>query len=328
MFSDFLGFLVATGLCHHQVNHSVLLNFMQFLSEYGSTAPNMANYMAGIRAQFIIHNLDTTPFRHEQIQLFSKALKLDRPLQPKSTNIISTDLLKDILLLTQTSQFPIQFTALYSLAFFTFLRISNILPHSIAAFDPSRQLARGDIILTDQGANVLVKWSKPIQNRTDTHTIPLPMLGNSILCPYNAIKQLLHHTSGSPNQPLFSIPRSHGAVPLTDSVASCHLNSIFRKLNIVPSLKFHDFRQSGATWAFHNGVPLQDIMHHGTWKSDSVWKYIKSLPSFHPQSLLHSNESYIHSLLSWLFGCLCAFQPHIFPNLLHKSMTKSYLPAL
>ena len=103
MFTDFLGFLMATGLCHHQVSHSVLLMFMQFLSETGHTAPNIANYMTGIRAQFIIHNLDTIPFRHEQIQLFSKALKLDRPLQPKSTAIISTDLLKDILLLTQQS---------------------------------------------------------------------------------------------------------------------------------------------------------------------------------------------------------------------------------
>ena len=188
MFSDFLGFLVATGLCHHQVNHSLLLMFMQFLSENGLTAANIANYMAGIRAQFIIYNLDTNPFRHEQIQLFSKALKLDRPLQPKSTNIISTDLLQQILMTTQAFQFPIQFIALYSLAFFSFLRISNILPHSIKAFDATRQLARGDIILTDQGANVIVKWSKTIQNRTDIHTIPIPILGDSVLCPYKAVK--------------------------------------------------------------------------------------------------------------------------------------------
>ena len=278
MFSDFLGFLVATGLCHHQVNHSLLLMFMQFLSENGLTAANIANYMAGIRAQFIIYNLDTNPFRHEQIQLFSKALKLDRPLQPKSTNIISTDLLQQILMNTQVFQFPIQFTALYSLAFFSFLRISNILPHSIKAFDATRQLARGDIILTDQGANVIVKWSKTIQNRTDIHTIPIPILGDSILCPYKAIKSLLDHTPGSSNQPLFLIPRSHGSVPLTDSVARRHLHSISTALNISPPLKFHDFRRSGATWAFHNGVPLQDIMFHGTWKSDSVWKYIKSTP--------------------------------------------------
>ena len=161
-------------------------------------------------------------------------------------------------------------------------------------FDPTRQLARGDVILTDHGANVIVKWSKTMQNRTDIHTIPIPILGDSILCPYKAVRQLLLHIPGSSNSPLFVIPRSHGLVPLTDSVARRHLHAISQKLKISPPLKFHDFRRSGATWAFQNGVPLQDIMFHGTWKSDSVWKYIKSTPQLSSpvsstfQQVLHS----------------------------------------
>ena len=279
MFVDFLGFLVAAGTCHHKVNHLILIMFMQFLSENGLKPTNIANYMAAIRTKCILYDIPTTPFRHEQIQLFSKALKLDRPLQPQNSHIITTDLLHSILLVTQTLQFPVQFTALYTLAFFTFLRISNILPHSIATFDASRQLARGDVIFTDQGSNILVKWSKTIQDRTNYHTIPIPILGQSLLCLYKALKILLEYLPGTSNQPLFSISRSHGLVPLTDSVARRHLHVISQKLNIVPSLKFHDFRRSGATWAFHNGVPLHNIMHHGTWKSDSVWKYIKSTPT-------------------------------------------------
>ena len=279
MFADFLGFLVATGTCHHKVNHLTLIMFMQFLSENGLKPANIANYMAGIRAKCILYDISTIPFRHEQIQLFSKALKLDRPLQPKTHNLITIDLLHNILLVTQTLQFPIQFTTLYALAFFTFLRISNILPHSTVTFDPSRQLARGDIIFTDHGANILVKWSKTIQNRHDFHTVPIPVLGKSLLCPYTALKQLLEQLPGTSNQPLFSISRSHGSVPLTDSVARHHLHTVSQKLHLVPPVKFHDFRRSGATWAFHNGVPLHNIMHHGTWKSDSVWKYIKSVPT-------------------------------------------------
>ena len=116
-----------------------------------------------------------------------------------------------------------------------------------------------------------------MQNRTELHTIPIPILGDSILCPHKALKTLLQTSSGTSNQPLFSIPRSHGLVPLTDSVARRYLQSISKKLKISP-LRFHDFRLSGASWAFHNGVSLQDIMHHGTWKSDSVWKYIKATP--------------------------------------------------
>ena len=150
------------------------------------------------------------------------------------------------------------------------------------------------------------------------------------MCPYNAITCLLKHTSWSSNSSLFAISRSHGPVPLTDSVARVNIanymagiraqfiihnldttpfrheqiplfskafyqkHSISKKLQISPPLKFHDFRHSGATWAFHNGVPLHHIMHHGTWKSDSVWKYIKSIPQLSSpvsstfQRLLHS----------------------------------------
>ena len=73
--------------------------------------------------------------------------------------------------------------------------------------------------------------------------------------------------SGTSNDPLFLVSRSHGAVPLAESVACRHIHSVLQKLEIVPPLKFHYFRCSGATWAFHNWVALQHIMLHGTWKS-------------------------------------------------------------
>ena len=130
MFKEFLGFLVATGLCHHKVNHSILIMFMPYLSENGLFVSNIANYITGIKSQCIIYDIDISPFKHEQIQLFSKALKINRPLSA-------------IISVTNILQFPVQFSALYYLAFFTFLKISNILPHSTSTFDPSRQLSRG-----------------------------------------------------------------------------------------------------------------------------------------------------------------------------------------
>ena len=54
--------------------------------------------------------------------------------------------------------------------------------------------------------------------------------------------------------------------------------SISALLNLSPHLTFHCFR-SATTWAFQNGVSLQEIMKHGTWSSDAVWRYIKSVPS-------------------------------------------------
>ena len=101
---------------------------------------------------------------------------------------------------------------------------------------------------------------------------------DSPLCPIQALQNMLSLMPGDSNVPLFRIPRSHGLVPLTDYVARRHLKAVSNILHLHTSLKSHDFRRAGATWAFNHGVPMKDIMLHGTWKSDAVWAYIQSIP--------------------------------------------------
>ena len=76
MFKEFLGLLMATLLCHHKVDHFILIMFMQYLSENGCSASNIANYMARVRSQCIMYDIDTSPFRYEQIQLFYRSIGL------------------------------------------------------------------------------------------------------------------------------------------------------------------------------------------------------------------------------------------------------------
>ena len=170
-------------------------------------------------------------------------------------------------------------TPLLNMFFFSFLRLSNILPHSIRTFDHSRQLARGDFIPSEAGAVLLLKWSKTIQDRKTTHTIPFPHLGSSLLCPISTLRNMTQEISANPNDPLFILPTSSRHVPLTDSVAQKHLKKISIALDISSPLTFHAFRRAGASWAFKQGVPLEHIMKHGTWKSDAIWSYLSSSPS-------------------------------------------------
>ena len=203
MFRDFLGFLVAAGLSIYQVTVVTLLAFMEFLVEQDFSVSNVVNYMAGIRSYFIINGLNTSPFRDQRLQLFQRSLKYTRKFQPKTTLIIDTDLLLCILSVADTLQFPIIYQALYLLSFFSFLRLSNILPHTSKTFDPTRQLCRGDLIFSQDSIVIIIKWSKTIQNRRDTVTISVPSLGTSPLCPHQALKAMLHHVPGSSNDPLF-----------------------------------------------------------------------------------------------------------------------------
>ena len=87
------------------------------------------------------------------------------------------------------------------------------------------------------------------------------------------------------------IPRQKKWVPLTDSVARKHLKDISKALGLHKAFTFHDFRKAGASWAFDQGVPLENIMKHGTWKSDSVWTYLSSsVSATNPVSLAFQRE--------------------------------------
>ena len=294
MFMEFMGFLVAAGLFINQVNTVTLLIFMEFLLHNNLSSSNIVNYMAGIRSQFILYGLDTAPFRDERIHLFQKSLTITRPLCPKMSYIITTDILADILLVSASLEFPITFQALYAFCFFSFLRLSNLLPHSRASFDPTRQLCRGDLIVSSDSITVIIKRSKTIQNRRNTTTICVPALGKSPLCPFKAIRSMLDKTPGSPNDPLFQIFKSNTYVPLTDSVACKHLKKVATVLKVPSLLTFHLFRKSGTTCAFQHGVPLQQIMLHGTWTSDCIWRYVSTLPQ-HISPVAATFKQHLHT---------------------------------
>ena len=78
-------------------------------------------------------------------------------------------------------QFPVAYKVLHLLALFSFLRLSNILPHMANSFDKTRHLCVGDIIFSDSRTIFLIKWSKTIQDHVKTATLDVPHLGNSSL---------------------------------------------------------------------------------------------------------------------------------------------------
>ena len=181
MWMDFIAFQVVAGLPPCQVNTEILLSFMEFLHLNLISSSHIANYMAALRAFHIVHALGTKPFKDERIPLFLKSLKIQAPFCPSVKSHIDISTLEAILLQCKNYPYPEIFRPLYLLRFFSFLRLSNILPHTVKNFNSTRQLARGDFISVDQDAVVLMKWSKSMQDRKQPVTIPLPNLGASHL---------------------------------------------------------------------------------------------------------------------------------------------------
>ena len=120
----------------------------------------MANYLAALRAFHIIHGMDTTVFKDEHVLLFLKAIRIQAPFRPHSVLPLDITLLERILIACDHFKHPVVFKALYSLTFFSFLKLSNLLPHSLSSYDHTRQMSPGDVFFIEQGAVLLLKWSK------------------------------------------------------------------------------------------------------------------------------------------------------------------------
>ena len=87
------------------------------------------------------------------------------PLNPLIKAIINVEMLLQLVLQCHRMYMSTISKAAFLTSFFSFLRISNLAPHSISTFDHMKQLARADVIFAPPGAHLIVKWSKTLQFR-------------------------------------------------------------------------------------------------------------------------------------------------------------------
>ena len=95
--------------------------------------------------------------------------------------------------------------ALFLVAFFSFLRISNLVPYKLSDIvDPQAcHLTPSNVTFISQGALLRITHTKTIQFRKRQLEIPLPRIPGSPLCPVTALQQYLASVQLSPSSPLF-----------------------------------------------------------------------------------------------------------------------------
>ena len=186
---------------------------MEYFHSYGMSPSNINNYMTAIRSMCIIYGQDTAFMRDQRIHLFIKAITINRPLKP---SLPHDHILLDMIQIIENLEHPIVYQALYLLCFFSFLCLSNILPHSVNTFDITRQLCRGDLIFPPHNVVILIKWSKTMQDRHSVSILTIPALGSSSLCPVRALDTMCHVFPATSNEPLVLYFRQGHFLPLTD----------------------------------------------------------------------------------------------------------------
>ena len=170
-------------------------------------------------------------------------------------------LLEDVISACQ-KLFGTIFKAAYLLGVFGFLRLSNLVPHSMSTYSHFKHWATGDVFFSTCEAVILIKWSKTIQNNNQARLLKIPFLNNHLF-PVQALKTCLQWVPGSSNSALFQFKLFGNSVPLTDSRVTAHLKDILRLCGKEPNfIYFHTFRRSGASFAFEHNVLLQDIQSY------------------------------------------------------------------
>lgn len=156
----------------------------------------------------------------------------------------------------------IMYKAVFSLAFFAFLRVSEY-----AQSHHSLQLSDVSIL----HSAILLHFRSFKFSSQQVAKIPLPAI-DSELCPVNALRGYLSVRPGTVGQ-LFV---SSSGEPLNYNQVCSTLRLISTFLNIPSNaLSSHSFRIGAATTATASSIPDEVIMRMGRWSSTAFRKYIR-----------------------------------------------------
>ena len=187
--------------------------------------------------------------------------------------------------------------ALFLVAFFTFLRKSNLVPDNTRQIS-SKVITRANLVFTSAGANIHVSATKTIQCQQRSLILPIPAIPGSRLCPILALRRHLAINPGPVSAPLFSVFSGSGLAPITYKQFCVFLSRVLSTLHLDPALYSpHSFRRGGATFAFDCHIPSEIIKLQGDWKSDAYLVYL-GLSQQQKQRAVHAMANKLPSMFS------------------------------
>ena len=192
-----------------------LIAYLQFLDTNAISAT--ANHLSAIKAKLALFGITAYIFQDPRLKYFQRAMILHRPFKVALKTIIDIPTLQLMVRHCDFTYMGQVFKAVYTITYFSFVRLSNLVPHTVKSYSPLYHLARGDIIFAPHGLQILIKWSKTLQSRNVVKILKIPSLGKNPICPVQAIKNLLAITPGTGNHPLFQYKTPTGWLPLTSS---------------------------------------------------------------------------------------------------------------
>ena len=177
--------------------------------------------------------------------------------------------------------------ALFLVAFFTFLRKSNLVPDNTRQIS-SKVITGANLVFTSAGAYIHVSATKTTQCQQRSLILPIPAIPGCRLCLILAVRRHLAINPGPVSAPLFSGFSGLDLAPITYKQFCVFLSRVLSKFHLDPALYSpHSFRRGGATFAFDCHIPSEIIKLQGDWKSDAYLVYLE-LSQQQKQRVVHA----------------------------------------
>lgn len=165
--------------------------------------------------------------------------------------------------------------AAFLVAFYGFLRKSNVVPPSAKLFDNKQHLGRSSIVIHPDKLIVTLHKTKTIQFSQRKLDIPMVSVPGSPLCPVSAVSRMIQRVPAPDTAPAFLVPLHGQWLTLTHSSFVNYLR-YFLTLAGYEANKYtgHSFRKGGCSFAATCQVPENLIKFHGDWHSSAYERYM------------------------------------------------------
>ena len=174
---------------------------------------------------------------------------------PRLKQVFTIDILRKLVHLCDTLAHRSLYKAIFLVAFFGYLRLSSLVPSS--RFHKF-QLQRSHFAVHPLGMSLTLPCTKTHQHYDQIHSVVLPRINNSVLCPLTAITEMFVRIPALHSDTVFGYWDLGSYVPLVVHRVRQMLARCVRQLRLDPGqFTFHAFHRSGATYSFNQNVPLR-----------------------------------------------------------------------
>ena len=259
------------------ISFANLIRYIMFLSRSFTSYTSVLNYINRVRYYHAIHSV---PFYHMtdfHVSLTLRGVRKKLIHTPSQKLPITITVLEDIYrLLDLTCDKHVVLWTAFLVAFFGFLRKSNLVPPSAHKFDQTKHLSRNSFTIMEDGSILLeLTWSKTNQFSDRKVIIPFSQIPNSPLCPVAAFKRMISQVPAPPTAPAFSLPVPGRLIPLTHQSFVADLKVLLTRASYDPTrYSGHSFRRGGCTFASTCNVPAELLKIHGDWRSSAYERYL------------------------------------------------------